>query len=139
MQISAYLKRFLAFGMMIFLDCSASARAEQVFCPEASPYQTFRLGRVNWTHEYSTLLLRRIQIGPGNVLSTRIYCEKLYGIVSAEVEGECRFLPGAGQVQTEAELGIKTCLMPPHENRRTNIEDCKIICEAPSASDPMRP
>jgi hypothetical protein len=120
-ELSAAFAIVLAFGGL------TSAKAEQVFCPEASPYHVVHLGQVTWTHEYSTDFLRRVQIGPG-AHGTRILCEKLHGIVSTEIEGTCTFLPGNGRVETEAEYGIKICSMPPHANRRTNVEDCRIVC-----------
>jgi hypothetical protein len=118
----------LAAATLIALSGAAATKADQVFCPDVAPYQTFQLGRVTWTHEYSSLFLRRVQIGPAHD-GTRIICEKLHGLVSAEVEGECAFLPGNGQLETEAESGIKVCSMPPEANRRTNIEDCRIVCK----------
>jgi hypothetical protein len=132
-------RRVFKFAVAAFVIGAAPAWAEEVLCPEASPYQTFQLGPVTWTHEYSTSFLRRVQIGPASDTTSRIYCEKLHGIVSAEVNGQCRFLPGDGQVQTEAEYGIKVCSMPPQALRRTNIEDCRVICEAPASAGPHQP
>jgi hypothetical protein len=123
-------KRHTALAFSLLLGFGASAAAEQILCPEASPYQAFRLGQITWTHEYSTLFLRRVQIGP-SANGTRILCEKLHGIVSAEFEGPCTLLPGEGRLETEAESGIKVCAMPPATNRRTNIEDCRIVCNSP--------
>jgi hypothetical protein len=129
-----------AFGFAAaFVFAAATARADEVLCPEASPYQTFQLGSVVWTHEYSTSFLRRVQIAPATEGTSLIYCEKLHGIVSAEVKGQCQFLPGEGVVQTEAEYGIKFCSMPPHANRRTNIEDCRVVCEVPARTGPHQP
>jgi hypothetical protein len=129
------------FGLAIAASIvgSTPAIAVEVLCPQASPYQSFQLGSVVWTHEYSTSILRRVQIGPFTAVTTRIHCEKLHGIVSAELQGQCRFLPNHGQVETEAESGIKVCSMPPGANRRTNIEDCRVICDAPDTADPHQP
>jgi len=125
------------FAAVFLPGVPAATKAEQIVCPQASPLQTFRLGYVTWNHEYSTLLLRRVQIGPV-ANGTRIFCEKLHGAVSAEVGRPCALLAGAGRIEAEAETGISSCTMPPHANHGTNIEDCRIVCGSELLSSDRR-
>jgi hypothetical protein len=117
-----------AFSAMVLTAVYVSpCAAEQIVCPQASPFQGFQLGAVTWNFEYSSLFLRRVQIRP-TFKGALIFCEKLYGLVSTEIAGDCEFQAGEGQIATEPETNTAVCSMPPVEKEMTNREHCLVFC-----------